>query len=224
MRGGDNVCICLVVSKTLRHIPGALFSPSSSCHLLDFSIISYGKTLKNFGVLDVLTDVLTLTNVNVLTLTNNWCVNNFFHNILRCYGKTNKFFYQPNINLVFKGQVAQTVKNPPEMWETWAQYLGWQYPGGGHGNPLQYSCLENPMDRGAWRGTVHGVSESDVTKWLSIAILYGYPQHIDSEGKIWIQRSSDKPPCPHRLSSTLPPAKRGLLASSKREGSKEEVS
>ena len=28
-------------------------------------------------------------------------------------------------------------------------------PGGGHGNSLQYSCLENPMDRGAWRGTVH---------------------------------------------------------------------
>ena len=29
-------------------------------------------------------------------------------------------------------------------------------PGGGHGNPLQYSCLENPMDRGAWRAAVHG--------------------------------------------------------------------
>ena len=36
-------------------------------------------------------------------------------------------------------------------------------PGGGHGNPLQYFCLENPMDRGAWRATVHGVTESDVT-------------------------------------------------------------
>ena len=33
-------------------------------------------------------------------------------------------------------------------------------PGGGHGNPLQYSCLENPMDRGAWRGSMHGVAES----------------------------------------------------------------
>ena len=31
---------------------------------------------------------------------------------------------------------------------------------GGHGNPLQYSCLENPMDRGAWWATVHGVAES----------------------------------------------------------------
>ena len=33
-------------------------------------------------------------------------------------------------------------------------------PGGGHGNPLQYSCLENPMDRGAWRATVHRVAQS----------------------------------------------------------------
>ena len=31
-------------------------------------------------------------------------------------------------------------------------------PGGGHGNPLQYACLENPMDRGTWRVTVHRVA------------------------------------------------------------------
>ena len=36
--------------------------------------------------------------------------------------------------------------------------------GVGNGNPLQYSCLENPMDRGAWLATVHGVAESDMTK------------------------------------------------------------
>ena len=35
-----------------------------------------------------------------------------------------------------------------------------RFPGGGHGTPLQYPCLENPMDRGAWRATVHGVAES----------------------------------------------------------------
>ena len=33
-------------------------------------------------------------------------------------------------------------------------------PGGGHGNPLLYSCLENPMDGGAWQVTVHGVAKS----------------------------------------------------------------
>ena len=37
-------------------------------------------------------------------------------------------------------------------------------PGEGNGNPLQYSCLGNPMERGAWWATVHGVVESDMTK------------------------------------------------------------
>jgi len=36
-------------------------------------------------------------------------------------------------------------------------------PGGGNGNPLQYPCLENPMDRGAWGATVRGITESDTT-------------------------------------------------------------
>ena len=37
-------------------------------------------------------------------------------------------------------------------------------PGGGHGNALQYSCLENPMGRGTWWAIVHGVAESDTTE------------------------------------------------------------
>ena len=37
-------------------------------------------------------------------------------------------------------------------------------PGGGHDNPLQFSCLGNPIDRGAWQATVHGVAESDMTE------------------------------------------------------------
>ena len=39
--------------------------------------------------------------------------------------------------------------------------------GEGDGNPLQYSCLENPMDKGAWRAIVHKVTKSDMTKGLS---------------------------------------------------------
>ena len=37
-------------------------------------------------------------------------------------------------------------------------------PGEGHGNPLQYSCLENPMEKGAWQATVQGATELDTTK------------------------------------------------------------
>ena len=43
-------------------------------------------------------------------------------------------------------------------------------PGGHYGNPLQYSCLENPMDKGAWPATVHGVTKSDMTEQLSMSI------------------------------------------------------
>ena len=44
-------------------------------------------------------------------------------------------------------------------------------PGVGNGSPLQYSCLKNPMDRGAWRATVHGVTKNQTRlKWLSLRI------------------------------------------------------
>ena len=57
--------------------------------------------------------------------------------------------------------VAQMVKNLPAMLETRVGFLGREdSPGGGNGNPLQDSCLENPMDREAWWATVHGVAKS----------------------------------------------------------------
>ena len=46
-------------------------------------------------------------------------------------------------------------------------------PGEGNSNPLQHSCLGNPMDRGAWRATVHGVTkDSDMTEWLTLSLSY----------------------------------------------------
>ena len=63
--------------------------------------------------------------------------------------------------------VAQTVKNPPAMQVTQVQprsIPGWRRsPGEENGYPLQYSCLENSMDRGAWQAIEHGVSKSSDT-------------------------------------------------------------
>ena len=52
------------------------------------------------------------------------------------------------------------VKNLPAMQETWVRSLGQEdtHAGEGNGNLLQYSCLENPVDRGAWQATAYGVT------------------------------------------------------------------
>ena len=61
-------------------------------------------------------------------------------------------------------QVVLGVKNPPanagDIRDIGSIPGLARSPGGGNGNPLQYSCLENPMDRGAWRATVHRVAKS----------------------------------------------------------------
>ena len=56
---------------------------------------------------------------------------------------------------------GSVVKNPPANVGDMGLIPGsGRCPGGGNGNPLQYSCLEIPMDKGAWRATVHGVAKS----------------------------------------------------------------
>ena len=61
-------------------------------------------------------------------------------------------------------QLALVVKNPPanvgDARDSDSIPGSGQSPGVGSGKPLQYYCLENPMDRGAWQATVHGVKKS----------------------------------------------------------------
>ena len=67
--------------------------------------------------------------------------------------------------------VAQMVKSLPTMQDTGVQSLGWEDPREGNGYPLQYSCLENSVDRGDWWDTVHGVTKSQTQ-------LNGYNFHL----------------------------------------------
>ena len=78
---------------------------------------------------------------------------------------------QDSVSAHWASQVALVVKNPlvrqvflqvesaGDIREVGLIPGSGRSPGGGHGNPLQYSCLENPVDRGAWQGTVHGVTK-----------------------------------------------------------------
>ena len=55
----------------------------------------------------------------------------------------------------------------PFLFSSYQFYKTVTFPGEGSGNTLQYSCLENPMGRGAWQATVHGVTQLDMTEQLS---------------------------------------------------------
>ena len=65
--------------------------------------------------------------------------------------------------------VAQMVKNPTAMRETWVQTLQGRSPGGGHSNQLQYSGLENPRDRGAWQAIQSMKSQRVRHDWVTKA-------------------------------------------------------
>ena len=70
-------------------------------------------------------------------------------------------------------------------------------PGGGHGHPLQYFCLENPMGRGAWRATVHRVAKSQMwLKRLSSTHIYNiYPLYFRFPYHLGHHRAMSRVPC-----------------------------
>ena len=78
--------------------------------------------------------------------------------------ETHPLNYRSLLNYSQASQVVLMVKNPPanagDGRDTGSIPGSGRSPGGRHGNPLQYSCLENPMDRGTWKATVHRVAKS----------------------------------------------------------------
>ena len=88
------------------------------------------------------------------------------------YTHTHKIQFRSPIRA---SQMVLMVKNLPAkargIRDTGSIPRSGRYPGGEYGNPLQYSCLENPMDRGAWWAPVHGVTKSQ-TQLKQLSLIY----------------------------------------------------
>ena len=54
-----------------------------------------------------------------------------------------------------------------------------RFLGEGNGNPLQYSCLENPIDRGAWLAIIHGLAELDTTEQVALYFTYALLESVE---------------------------------------------
>ena len=83
--------------------------------------------------------------------------------VLSCF-KNESHLHYIQVKYSFASQVALLVKNLPASAgdiRGVGSIPGWgRAPRGGHGSPLRYSCLENPMDRGAWWATVHSITKN----------------------------------------------------------------
>ena len=116
-----------------------------------------------------------------------------------------RFHRKENIKLIFFSiiylLIGLVVKNPPtnagDLRDTGSIPRLRRHPVEGHGNPLQYSCLENPMDRGAWWATVHGVAKSQTRlKRLSTQPLIIFPT------KNRLNKSQKQLTCTYKVSDT----------------------
>ena len=87
-------------------------------------------------------------------MTQNSCFNNYF--IFQCISLISCSHRASQVVLVVKNLLASAGKAKDKGLITGSG----RFPGGGNGNPLQYSCLKNSMDGGAWQATVHGVAKS----------------------------------------------------------------
>ena len=103
--------------------------------------------------------------------------------------------------------VAQTIENLTAVQETWVPSWWGRSPGGGNGNPFQYSSLENPMAREAWQATVHwGCKKLVTTERLTLSLPWGksklpfqgiYPTTRVPASKLHLNLSPEGPPSKH---------------------------
>ena len=101
-------------------------------------------------------------------------------------------------------QVELVVKNPPAnagaVRDCSSIPRSGRSPGGGRGNPLQYSCLENTMDRGAWRATVHRIAKSQT--WLKWFSRHAWSSNL-THGHIFGENHNSKDICIPMLTEAL---------------------
>ena len=92
-------------------------------------------------------------------------------------------------NVFWDSQVAQWLKNPLVNAEDASSIsVSGRFPGRGNGNPLQYPCLENCMDRGAWWATFHGVTKS--WTWLSVRTDTHIPQNLAISLSVYLREEN----------------------------------
>ena len=129
-------------------------------------------------------------------------------------------------------QVVLVVKNLPANKGDASSIPRWiRSSGEEDGNPLQYSCLENSMDRGAWWATVHGVAKSQTwlsdgacvvaywTRWVSCFFKASQVNEVSHIDKVKVQRGEEKCPASHSesrwrqdLNPSLPDSEAWTLA------------
>ena len=94
----------------------------------------------------------------------------------------NSEFNMKRLGIFWASQVALVVKNLPanagDIRDTGLVPGSGRSPGEGHGNPFQYSSLENPMDRGAWWATVHRVAQSRTQLKINLARAFSGPHFV----------------------------------------------
>ena len=113
---------------------------------------------------------------------------------LVCGGKSLCVFRSLLHQMRPKSQVVPVVKNLPANagdFRHVSSIPGWgRSPGKGNGNPAQYSRLENPMDRGAWRATVHGVAKNRTRLSMCTLLSHSSLMTVKQMGEVRFQNFS----------------------------------